>query len=75
MKKLCVLGAGESGIGAAILAQKKGFEVFVKDFPQAQLSVAGIGSDMAIIKEYITQKNLNSCIKVFSISSVVKSLP
>lgn len=42
----------------------KGFEVFVKDFPQAQLSVAGIGSDMAIIKEYITQKNLNSCIKV-----------
>lgn len=31
MKKLVVLGAGESGTGAAILAQKKGYEVFVSD--------------------------------------------
>lgn len=31
MKKLVVLGAGESGVGAAILAQKKGMEVFVSD--------------------------------------------
>ena len=30
-KKIAILGAGESGIGAAILAQKKGFEVFVSD--------------------------------------------
>ncbi|WP_298263608.1 UDP-N-acetylmuramoyl-L-alanine--D-glutamate ligase [uncultured Lutibacter sp.] len=29
--KLVVLGAGESGIGAAILGKKKGFEVFVSD--------------------------------------------
>ena len=28
---IAVLGAGESGVGAAILAQKKGFEVFVSD--------------------------------------------
>ncbi|MCQ2974501.1 MAG: UDP-N-acetylmuramoyl-L-alanine--D-glutamate ligase [Bacteroidales bacterium] len=32
MDKIVILGAGESGIGAAILAQKKGFEVFVSDF-------------------------------------------
>lgn len=30
-KRLVILGAGESGIGAAILAQKQGFEVFVSD--------------------------------------------
>lgn len=31
MKKIVVLGAGESGVGAAILAKQKGFEVFVSD--------------------------------------------
>ena len=31
MKRIVVLGAGESGTGAAVLAQKKGFEVFVSD--------------------------------------------
>ncbi|WP_234461936.1 UDP-N-acetylmuramoyl-L-alanine--D-glutamate ligase [Pedobacter segetis] len=30
--RLVILGAGESGVGAAILAQKQGFEVFVSDF-------------------------------------------
>lgn len=30
--RLVVLGAGESGVGAAILAQKQGFDVFVSDF-------------------------------------------
>lgn len=32
MKKLVVLGAGESGVGAAILAKKNGLDVFVSDF-------------------------------------------
>ncbi len=32
MKKLVVLGAGESGVGTAILAKKKGYQVFVSDF-------------------------------------------
>lgn len=31
MSKIVVLGAGESGVGAAVLAQNKGFEVFVSD--------------------------------------------
>jgi UDP-N-acetylmuramoylalanine--D-glutamate ligase len=30
-EKLVVLGAGESGIGAAILAKQKGYEVFLSD--------------------------------------------
>lgn len=31
-QKLVVLGAGESGVGAAILAQQKGYDVFVSDY-------------------------------------------
>ncbi len=31
MKKIVILGAGESGAGSAILAKKKGFDVFVSD--------------------------------------------
>lgn len=31
MKKIAILGGGESGVGTAILAQKKGYEVFVSD--------------------------------------------
>ncbi len=31
MERIVVLGAAESGVGAAILAQKKGFDVFVSD--------------------------------------------
>ena len=30
-KRIVVLGAGESGVGAAVLAQVKGFDVFVSD--------------------------------------------
>ena len=31
-KRIVILGAGESGVGAAMLAQKHGFDVFVSDF-------------------------------------------
>ena len=31
-KRIVILGAGESGVGAAILAKAKGFDVFVSDF-------------------------------------------
>jgi UDP-N-acetylmuramoylalanine--D-glutamate ligase len=31
-QRIVILGAGESGVGAAMLAQQKGFDVFVSDF-------------------------------------------
>ena len=31
MKRIVILGAGESGTGSAILAKKEGFDVFVSD--------------------------------------------
>ncbi|MFC6999202.1 UDP-N-acetylmuramoyl-L-alanine--D-glutamate ligase [Rufibacter roseus] len=46
--KLAILGAGESGVGAALLAQAKGYDVFVSDFGviaekfRMQLADAGI---------------------------------
>lgn len=32
--KILILGGGESGIGAAYLASKKGYEVFLSDYGQ-----------------------------------------
>lgn len=46
--RIVILGAGESGVGAAILAQKHGYDVFVSDFGaisdtyKAELDVRGI---------------------------------
>lgn len=34
MKRIVVLGAGESGAGAAVLAKKEGFDVFVSDMSE-----------------------------------------
>lgn len=36
MKKIVILGAGESGTGSAILAKKKGFGVFVSDMGEVK---------------------------------------
>ena len=36
MKKLVILGAGESGVGTAILAKQQGYEVFVSDMGSIQ---------------------------------------
>ena len=30
-KRMVILGGGESGVGAALLAKQKGYEVFVSD--------------------------------------------
>lgn len=38
MKRIIVLGAGESGTGAAVLAKQQGFDVFVSDSSQIKAS-------------------------------------
>lgn len=48
MKKIVILGGGESGVGAALLAKAKGFEVFLSD--------KGILSDK--YKETLAQNNI-----------------
>ena len=47
-KRVVILGAGESGTGAALLAQSKGYDVFVSDKGtiadkyRSELTTAGI---------------------------------
>jgi UDP-N-acetylmuramoylalanine--D-glutamate ligase len=48
MKKIVILGGGESGVGAALLAKAKGFEVFLSD--------KGLLSDK--YKETLSQNNI-----------------
>lgn len=48
MKRIVVLGAAESGVGAAVLAQKEGFDVFVSD----------MGSIKPHYKDMLVEKNI-----------------
>lgn len=38
MKRIVILGAGESGAGAAVLAKKEGFDVFVSDMSAIRIN-------------------------------------
>ena len=51
MKKLVVLGAAESGVGAAILARRQGCDVFVSDMGQIQPRYKSLLDDHAIARE------------------------
>ena len=37
MKRIVILGGGESGAGAAVLAKKEGFDVFLSDLSEIKL--------------------------------------
>lgn len=69
MKRLVVLGAGESGVGTAILGKKEGYEVFVSDK----------GSVQETYKEVLLHHNIDfeerqhSEEKIFSADVVMKS--
>ena len=68
-KKIVVLGAAESGVGSAILAQKQGYDVFVSDF----------GAISTKYKKELTDRNIrfeegqHSQEIIFSANEVVKS--
>ena len=69
MKKLAILGAGESGVGTAILAQKQGYDVFVSD----------MGSIKAKYKKSLDENNIrweenqHTESEILSATEVVKS--
>ena len=50
-EKLVVLGAGESGIGAAILGKQKGYEVFLSDINTIPLALQNLLDEKQIIWE------------------------
>ncbi|MFT4646261.1 MAG: UDP-N-acetylmuramoylalanine--D-glutamate ligase [Planctomycetota bacterium] len=66
---LAILGAGESGVGAAILAQKHGFDVFVSDYGMVQERYAKVLDNHNIDWE----QGKHSEEKILSAVEVVKS--
>lgn len=66
---MVILGGGESGVGSAVLAQKKGFEVFLSDKGELKDSYKNVLSKYNI--EWEEKKHTESLI--FNADEVVKS--
>ncbi len=68
-KKIVVLGAAESGVGTAILAQKQGFDVFVSDFGK----ISDKYKKELTIRNIPFEEGCHTQEIIFSASEVVKS--
>ena len=53
MKRLAILGAGESGVGTAILAKKQGYDVFVE--------LVACEHILELLFNYIADESLRVC--------------
>jgi len=69
VKRVAILGAGESGVGAAILGLKKGFDVFVSDKGKIQEKYKNVLKNIGV--EFEEGKHTES--KILNASVVVKS--
>ena len=69
MSKIVVLGAGESGAGAAVLAKKEGFEVFVSDMSKISDKYKKILDDHQIVWE----EGQHSEEKILAADEIIKS--
>ncbi len=67
--KIAILGAGESGVGAALLAAKKGYSVFVSDAGSIKENYQEILSNAGI--EFESGKHTES--KILAASEIIKS--
>ncbi len=68
-KKITVLGAAKSGIGAAVLAKKEGYSVFVSDYGEIKLEYKKLLNSLSIEWE----ENGHSKNRILQSSEVVKS--
>ncbi len=68
-KKIAILGGGESGIGTAILAKQKGYEVLVSDFGKIKETYKNVLTDFDIVWE----EGGHSEAKIVTASVVMKS--
>ncbi len=68
-QKITILGAGESGVGAAILAKQKGYNVFVSDFGK----IADTFKDTLINKNIEFEEKQHSFDKIADADTVIKS--
>lgn len=67
--KIVILGAGESGVGAALLAQANGYVVFVSDYGEIKSSYRDELNDNKILFE----ENGHTAEKILSAELIVKS--
>ncbi len=68
-KRIVILGAGESGIGTAILAKKEGYEVFVSDGGKIQENYK-----TDLLNNGITfEEGTHSADKILNAATVMKS--
>ena len=68
-KRMVILGAGESGVGTALLAQQKGYDVFVSD---ASLINAGFKNEL-VINGIEFEEGVHTREKIFSADVIMKS--
>jgi len=68
-KRIVILGAGESGIGAALLAKQKGFEVFVSDGGSIN---AGFKNEL-LLNKIDFEEGRHSKEKILNAALIVKS--
>ena len=68
-KKLIILGGGESGVGAALLGKKEGFEVFLSDFG----TIKSKYKEVLINNEIEWEENGHSEARILNADLVVKS--
>ncbi|HSM46790.1 MAG TPA: hypothetical protein VK872_03175, partial [Draconibacterium sp.] len=67
--RIAILGGGESGVGAAILAQQKGFSVFLSDLGKIKKKYTEVLSNYKIAfeeEQHSTEKILNAGLVVKS---------
>jgi len=69
MKRLVILGGGESGVGTAILGKKKGFDVFVSDFGK----IKDHYKEVLTINEIPWEEEKHSESKILNAEIVMKS--
>ncbi|WP_223265880.1 UDP-N-acetylmuramoyl-L-alanine--D-glutamate ligase [Vicingus serpentipes] len=69
MSRIAILGGGESGVGAAILAKNKGYEVFVSDKGEIKEKYKSVLKNIGV--EFEEGEHTES--KIFNATTVVKS--
>jgi len=73
-KQLIILGAGESGVGTAILAKKKGYSVFVSDFGEIKPEYRKTLTDNEIDFEEKTHEAVINLLSFKNLTSLTDSL-
>ena len=69
MKRLVILGGGESGVGTALLGKEKGFRVFVSDFGNIKKKY----KDVLLHHEIEWEEGQHEALKILKADLVVKS--